>query len=127
MMAKDAKRKSREKDSQRNIENECSGLGSVANESSTNGIEQNEVLDTNSEGRNSTREENIIGGQGTIGKILKQLQGLQQAHLNYVDAHKERLEARLQENEVHRSQVIEGMQQLENLLTKLLGEIEEHP
>lgn len=54
-----------------------------------------------------------------LGKILRQLRSLQEAHLAYVNAHGERLEARLQENRVHKNQVMEEMKELEQEVIKL--------
>ncbi|HEY9853336.1 MAG TPA: hypothetical protein V6D28_27940 [Leptolyngbyaceae cyanobacterium] len=64
----------------------------------------------------TSHEESDIGG------ILGQLRRLQQAHLAYVDAHAERLRARLEENQEHRSQVLQDMQRLEAIVLERLQE-----
>ena len=50
--------------------------------------------------------------EATLGKILSQLEELREAHLAYVNAHTDRLRARLAEDEEHRSQILAGMDEL---------------
>lgn len=64
--------------------------------------------------------------EGDIGGILGQLRFLQQAHLKYVQAHAERLEARLKENQAHQDEVLSRMKSLENAVARLLDFTEEN-
>lgn len=60
-----------------------------------------------------------------IGKMLRQLKQIRQAHLAYVEAHGQRLETRLKENREHHQKILEEINDLEDELTKLLGQFEE--
>ena len=64
-------------------------------------------------------------GTADIGKMLRQLKQIRQAHLAYVEAHGQRLEARLKENREHYQKILEEIDDLEDELTKLLGQFEE--
>jgi hypothetical protein len=66
-------------------------------------------------------------GEGNTGKILSQLRGLKEAHLAYVKAHEERLEARLNENREHQLKVIAEMNRLEREIIELLEEQKKVP
>jgi hypothetical protein len=59
--------------------------------------------------------------EGT-GGILNQLRRLQEEHLEYVDAHGQRLQQRLQENREHRQKIVKEMKALEDELLRLLDE-----
>ena len=60
-------------------------------------------------------------GRGQIlGKILRQLRTLQDAHLAYVTAQRERLESRLAENLAHTDRLTQQIKELEQELTQLL-------
>ncbi|GET38186.1 hypothetical protein MiSe_29400 [Microseira wollei NIES-4236] len=64
-------------------------------------------------------------GTANIGKMLRQLRQIRQAHLAYVEAHGQRLEARLKENREHHQKILGEINDLEDELTKLLEEFEE--
>lgn len=51
--------------------------------------------------------------EACLGKILSQLRELREAHLAYVNAHTDRLRVRLAEDEEHRSQIMTGLDELE--------------
>ncbi|WP_226580940.1 hypothetical protein [Microseira wollei] len=57
--------------------------------------------------------------------MLRQLRQIRQAHLAYVEAHGQRLEARLKENREHHQKILGEINDLEDELTKLLEEFEE--
>lgn len=63
--------------------------------------------------RENFKEDDTEQGAEPIGKILSQLRELREAHLAYVNAHSDRLKARLAEDDEHRSQIVEGMDSLE--------------
>lgn len=55
-----------------------------------------------------------------FGKILRQLREIREAHLAYVNAHTERLRARLTEDEEYRQKIAENMDRLEQeIMTQL--------
>lgn len=58
-------------------------------------------------------------GKTVIGKILSQLRELREAHLAYVNAHSDRLRARLAEDDEHRSKIITDMDALEQQLLQI--------
>lgn len=62
---------------------------------------------------------NTEWGEAVIGKILSQLRELREAHLAYVNAHSDRLRARLAEDEEHRSKIITDMDELEQQLLQI--------
>ena len=57
-----------------------------------------------------------------LGGIYSRLKQLQAQHLAYVDAHGQRLEARLQENRQHKTQVLREISVLEKELLQLIEE-----
>nr|WP_293081668.1 hypothetical protein [Okeania sp. SIO3B5] len=62
----------------------------------------------------------VAVSKAVIGGILDRLRDLESKHLKYVEAHGERLEKRLAENNVHKSEIDRDMQYLEVLLVQLL-------
>lgn len=61
-----------------------------------------------------------------LGGIHRRVKQLQAQHLAYVEAHGQRLEARLQENREHKSQILEEITELEQELVELMNEAEAH-
>ena len=59
-----------------------------------------------------------------LGGIHRPVKQLQAQHLAYVEAHGQRLEARLQENRQHKNQILEEITQLEQELIGLIEEAE---
>lgn len=59
-----------------------------------------------------------------LGGIRSQLKQLQADHLAYVEAHGQRLEARLQENRKHKSKVLADIEVLQKELDDLIAEAE---
>ena len=103
---------------QRDTADESQRLGSVAEDSRSHWNDTNENADISSEGRIATTDE--FTREAIIGGILRQLRQLQEAHLAYVEAHGERLEARLADNRKHKQQIISDMEELEKGIRKLL-------
>ncbi|OUL36368.1 hypothetical protein BV372_08095 [Nostoc sp. T09] len=115
-----------EKDCKRDPEDDISGLGSFTNQGGTAGHEPNQVFDPDSSWRDPLGERNSIGGQTTPGGILSRLKNLHKAYVSYVDADRQILEARLNENKLHRQNIVAEIEQLETLLLKALGETQEY-
>lgn len=125
MQAENDRRKltvSREEDNQRDFKNVNSRLGFTSGQSSADGNESNQIFDSDSSWGNISGEEGIAGGQGTTGKMLRQLRDLKDAHLAYIDSHKQLLESQLEANAEHRDKILECMNRLEGNMLKLLGE-----
>ncbi|NET87941.1 MAG: hypothetical protein F6K45_07580 [Kamptonema sp. SIO1D9] len=101
-----------EGNSKRDSPNVPRRLGEVGRKSSNVGVEQDEASDDASEGRDNNRKTSKQG-QESAGGILSQLRKIKKAHLQYVNAHSERLKARLAEDEIHRKEVIEEIAALE--------------
>ncbi|MBU7587256.1 MAG: hypothetical protein KAF91_31155 [Nostoc sp. TH1S01] len=75
------------------------GLGAIPVESESNGTEQSRLSSQDSQGRDPTGSNVFFGeGNSTVGKILKRLELLENAFNSYVGSHRQRLEARLDEN-----------------------------
>lgn len=72
----------------------------------------------------NSRETTIKCGETTTGKILSQLRELREAHLAYVKAHEQRLEARLRESREHQDKVVDEMDRLEQEIIDLLSNSE---
>jgi len=116
--------KSREKDNQRNIEAFDRRLGCTPAESSTDGNESDKIFNSNSSWGDSLRENNISGGQATLGKILGTLKLIKEAHLSYVRDHQQRLEARLNQSKEKESYFMDAVVQLEQEILSLLSSSE---
>ncbi|MFP4298665.1 MAG: hypothetical protein ACLFT0_12495 [Spirulinaceae cyanobacterium] len=103
------------------------GMGSTVEQGSGIGSGQPDSVDTDDRNRGGEQQSNSTEeSEGDIGGILGQLRFLQQAHLNYVQAHAERLEARLAENKNHQDEVLSRMKSLEDAVARLLGFTEEN-
>lgn len=107
-----------EQRNQRDTTDESQRLGSLAEHSRSNWNDPNENADSPSEGQLATTDE--FTREAIIGGILRQLRQLQNAHLAYIEAHGQRLEARLAENRKHKQQTIRDMEELEKGIHKLL-------
>jgi hypothetical protein len=112
----------REENYQCNPENVNPRLGLTSRESSIIGDEPNEVFNSDSSWRNSLREQNSSGGQGTPGKVLEHLRDLHQAHLDFVDKHQHLLETQLVQSTEYRDKIAKEMNRLEEKILGLLGE-----
>jgi hypothetical protein len=107
-----------EQGNQRDTADESRRLGIIAEHSRSDWNDANENVDSPSEGQLATTDE--FTREAIIGGILRQLRQLQETHLAYIEAHGERLEARLADNRKHKQQVIRNMEELEKEIHKLL-------
>jgi hypothetical protein len=109
---------------QRDNQDGAEGLGGSSDSSEINRDESHQNANRSGTGDASSSQgftrEDIIGG------ILRQLRSLQEAHLAYVNAHGDRLEARLAENRQHKQTILQDMEDLEGEVNKLLT-LEENP
>lgn len=110
------------RDDQRNGENGYRRLGSFGYQSQRDGDVQDEIFDSNSEGRNPSGEQEAAYFIGTtdFGGMLSQLRKLKEAHLAYVKAHERRLETRLKENREHQAKILSEMDDLEQHIVEVL-------
>jgi hypothetical protein len=76
--------------------------------------------------RGNSDELDNSNGERLAGKILRELRELRKAHLEYVQAHEQRLEQRLSENRQYQSEVVSRMNYLEQEIIRLLEEQENH-
>lgn len=70
--------------------------------------------------RTSRTDSKDSGYRQILGKILRQLRTLQDAHLAYVTAHRQRLESRLVENLAHTDQLTHQIRELDQEITQIL-------
>lgn len=85
-----------DRDNIRENRRNCSGDGSESQRSDREDFSRNE-------GREATAD---------FGKILSQLEEIREAHLAYLNAHTDRLRARLAEDDEHRQKLINDMDKL---------------
>jgi hypothetical protein len=102
-----------------NSENVDRRLGGVERKSRTNGNDSNEVLNSNSTGRDFNREESDCRESASLGGIFRQLRELRESHLASVEAHEKKLKEGLAENEIHKQDLLEGIEKVEKLLEQL--------
>ena len=115
-------------DYQRNDQTGTPGLGSSGGNSRELGFKKsNSTFSGHSSWSDSIAENLAQRRQDLIGKILCQLKELQEIHLAYVKAHRQRLELRLEENKNHEAKIVEKVEQLQAVISGLvqLDEIEE--
>ena len=108
-----------------NSENGTPGLGSFTSQSTSAGNDENSVFNPNSTWRDTVRKSSPTRRKRFVGKILRQLREVQQAHLAYVKTDEKRLETRLKENQKHQRKIAEDMQRLEEAILQLLEEHED--
>jgi hypothetical protein len=108
---------------------EQKGLGAIRDESQNNGIEQGRLGREDSKGRHPVRSAVSLAGESDIGKVLERLELLEQGFKFYVDSHRQRLEARLDENKKFVDSFDEGMRlikaELYNIAAQSLEKSEE--
>jgi len=113
--------KPKTEDCQRNDQIGTPRLGSFGGNSSELGHEEsNSTFCGHSPWSNSIAENLAQRRQDIIGKILCQLKELQEIHLAYVRAHRQRLELRLEENKDHEAKIVDRVTQLEAIISGLL-------
>lgn len=86
------------------------------------GLKQERIDRTVDKARIFTR-----GERQTLGKILDQLQEIQREHIEYVEAHGDRLIQRLRENHDHKSKILGKMSALEEEVVRILDGSAENP
>ena len=106
---------------------EQEGLGSVRDESKNNGIEQGRLGSENSEGGHTARSAVSFSGESDIGKVLERLELLEQGFKFYVGSHRQRLEARLDENKIFVDSFDEGMRLIKAELYNIAAQSLEKP
>ncbi|WGV23360.1 hypothetical protein [Halotia branconii] len=108
------------KRSTRNDSDQLRGLGGVQVSSRYDGTDSLRVNTSDCSGQDSARPS--FDGNTPFGKILQRLKLIEEAHLTYVHSHRQRLEARLEENkeseESFRQQVAELEQEIYKLATQ---------
>lgn len=118
-MAKNGKTKAGTRtNDKRNSANAGRGLGGAAAQSQEFRTDPNTVLEADSTWENSGGNDRAGGAGG----IIRQLRELRDEHLGFVDAHSDRLKARLADDERHRKQIIEKMDLLERQIMQFLEE-----
>jgi hypothetical protein len=121
-MAKDYG-KSGQKANQRDCSDGGSRLASAGRQGEGDGNEiENGATQGNCTGVHRNTESPVNRGTTNFGKILSQLRELQRSHLAYVEAHEERLKARLKAAKEHHDKVLDQMKLLEQEILELLGE-----
>jgi hypothetical protein len=106
---------------------EQEGLGVIRDEGKNNGIEQGGLGSEDSEGRHTARTTVSLAGEGDIGKVLERLELLEQGFKYYVGSHRQRLEARLDENKVFVESFDEGMRLIKAELYNIAAQSLEKP
>lgn len=105
-----------------NSEDAGEGLASVTHQGSGGGNDADTTSNADSTWRNSNGQDSAEGyREGNLGGIVSQLRELRDQHLAFVDAHTERLKARLADDEQHRKEIIEKMNQLECQIREYFG------
>ncbi|MGB6298825.1 MAG: hypothetical protein WBF90_21950 [Rivularia sp. (in: cyanobacteria)] len=106
-------------DNQCNSQNADRRLGGIERESRTNGNEPYQVFDSNSTGGNSCREESNCRESASLGGIVRQLRELRESHLASTEANEKKLREGLTKNEVHKQELLQGIDKIEELLKQL--------
>ncbi|NWF58108.1 MAG: hypothetical protein HXY43_02005 [Fischerella sp.] len=96
-------------------------LGSLQASSRSNGTEQIGLDQINCSGQDSTGETRKQGETST-GKILERLEFIENAYISYVEAHQQRLEARLIESKEQKELFKEVVQELKQEIYNLVSE-----
>lgn len=110
-----------------NPNNKCDGtnvhrrLGTSTEEGSRDGCIENQITYTDSKGGNlSTTQEAHSSRYRDIGKILRQLRELKQAHLEYVKQNKTYLDSQLALNSQQKEEITREIDQLEDYLLSVI-------
>lgn len=108
---------------------ESERLGAIRDKGENNGIEQGRPSGEDSEGGYTARTTVSFAGESDIGKVLERLELLEQGFKFYVGSHRQRLEARLDENKNFAESFDEGMKlikaELYNIAAQSLEKSEE--
>lgn len=103
------------------------GLGVIRGEGKSNRIEQGGLGSEDSEGRHTVRSGVSLAGESDIGKVLERLELLEQGFKFYVGSHRQRLEARLDENKNFTDSFDEGMRLIKAELYNIAAQSLEKP
>ncbi|WP_445626623.1 hypothetical protein [Nostoc sp. DSM 114167] len=106
---------------------EQEGLGLIRDESENDGIEQGGLGSEDSEGGHTLRSAVSLTGESDIGKVLERLELLEQGFKFYVGSHRQRLEARLDENKKFVDSFDEGMRLIKSELYNIAAQSLEKP
>ncbi len=106
---------------------EQKGLGLIRHEGENDGIEQGRLGSEDSEGGHTARAIVSLGGESHIGKVLERLELLEQGFNFYVASHRQRLEARLDENKKFVDSFEEGMRLIKTELYNIAAQSLEKP
>lgn len=106
---------------------EPEGLGTIRDESENDGIEQSRLSSEDSEGGHTAGAAVSIAGESDIGKVLERLELLEQGFKFYVGSHRQRLEARLDENKKFVDSFEEGMRLIKTELYNIAAQSLEKP
>ncbi len=112
----DRRNRNREKDSQRDVKNVASGLGSSEEQSVSARNDSHPIFHPDSEGTNQARSRFTLGGQTTVGGINRRLKELHEACLSLIDSQQQQLETSLQE----RKRLTTEIEDLHTLLSETL-------
>lgn len=106
---------------------EPEGLGAIRDEGKNDGIEQGGLGSEDSEGGHTTGSVLSLDGESNLGKVLERLELLEQGFKYYVGSHRQRLEARLDENKKFVDSFDEGMRLIKAELYNIAAQSLEKP
>lgn len=106
---------------------EPEGLGTIRHEGENNGIEQGRLSSEDSKGGHTARTAVSLAGESDIGKVLERLELLEEGFKFYVGSHRQRLEARLDENKKFVDSFDEGMRLIKAELYTIAAQSLEKP
>ncbi len=106
---------------------EPEGLGAIRHEGENDGIEQGRLGSEDSEGGHTARSVVSLVGESNLGKVLERLELLEQGFKYYVGSHRQRLEARLDENKKFVDSFDEGMRLIKAELYNIAAQSLEKP
>jgi hypothetical protein len=106
---------------------EQEGLGAIRDEGENDGIEQGRLGSQDSEGGHTARAAVSLDGESHIGKVLERLELLEEGFKFYVGSHRQRLEARLDENKKFVDSFDEGMRLIKAELYNIAAQSLEKP
>lgn len=103
------------------------GLGAIRGAGESDGIEQGRPGSEDSEGGHTVGSGISLAGESDIGKVLERLELLEQGFKFYVGSHRQRLEARLDENKNFTDSFDEGMRLIKTELYNIAAQSLEKP
>lgn len=106
---------------------ESEGLGAIRDEGKNDGIKQGGLGSEDSEGGHTARAAVSLAGESHIGKVIERLELLEQGFNFYVGSHRQRLEARLDDNKKFTDSFEEGMRLIKAELYNIAAQSLENP